>query len=379
MLKIQKQNFYYPSNEIETPFLVIDKSLITKKYLEFKQVSENLNIFYALKANPDPEIIKHLQSLGSGFEIASISELNSVINAGVGSDHIITSNPNKTVDFIKAAYQAGVKYYVFDSIMEIEKLSSFAPGSLGYLRVVVDNSKSEWPLSKKFGVKPKEALRLLEYAKKTNIKPYGLTFHVGSQCMDAKSYVEALTEIADIYYQAKQRKIDIKMINIGGGMPILYKKNIPQIGEIKNEINQAMKKLFGNEEIALFTEPGRSLVGDSGNITTKIILRAERGNENWLYLDIGVFNGLMETLEGIKYKILSERHILGNIKKVKQIPYTIAGPSCDSVDTIFENYLLPEDLKLGDVLYLVNTAAYTTAYASNFNGLPIPKIYFIEK
>lgn len=379
MLSIQKQNKFYNPNETKTPYLVIDKSLITEKYLQIKQISKDLKIFYAVKANSNKEIISHLQKLGSGFEIASEQELDDVIDAGVSPTKIITSNPHKTPDFIKAANQVGIRYFVYDSQMEVDKLSRWAPGCRGYLRIVVDNSKSEWPLSKKFGVEPSKAISLLEYVQTSKIKPHGITFHVGSQCMDAGSWTKAIAQIAKIFKIAENKGISLKMLNIGGGIPIQYTKNTPLISGIKDEITQSFKKYFSNRDIEIMAEPGRALIGDCGNISTKIILKAKRGNETWLYLDIGVFNGLMETMEGIEYKILSEKQISCNMNNEEMVPYTIAGPTCDSVDTIYKDYLLPRDLGLGDMLYFINTGAYTMSYASNFNGFPVPKTHFIEK
>lgn len=377
MLSIQKQNGFFNPTKTKTPYLIIDKSLITEKYIKLKQITDDVKIFYAVKANPDMEIICHLNELGSGFEIASEQELDDVIDAGVNPDKIISSNPHKTLDFIKAAYQVGVRYFAYDSSMEVDKLSQLAPGCKGYLRIIVDNSKSEWPLSKKFGVNPSEAISLLEYAQASKIKPYGITFHVGSQCMDSISWIKAISQVAEIFKIAENKGIILKMLNIGGGVPIQYTKNTPLISKIRDEISQSINKHFSNRDIEIMAEPGRALIGDCGNISTKIIMRAKRGNETWLYLDIGVFNGLMETIEGIKYRILSEKQISGNMKSEEIIPYTIAGPTCDSVDTMYKDYLLPRDLGLGDVLYFMNAGAYTMSYASNFNGFPIPKIYFI--
>ncbi len=379
MLSIKKQNKYYNPQTLKTPYLVMDKSIIADKYKQLENITAGVQVFYAVKANPDINIIGHLHKLGCGFEISSQQELKEVLSIRVNPEMIISSNPLKLPEFIKAAYQAGVKHFSYDSQMEIDKLSKWAPGSKGYLRLEVDNSKSEWPLSKKFGVAFNEALKLLEYATKSNMNPEGITFHVGSQCTDSHSWKNAIDKTNDLFKAAKTKKINLHTVNIGGGIPIHYTNDVPSVEDIGRTVSQNLKEKFTHNAIKVMIEPGRALVGDCGNIVTKVILKAVRKKEHWLYLDVGVFNGLMETLEGMKYDIFSERHLSGNMKDVKKIPYTIAGPSCDSLDVMFKNYLLPADLRLGDILYIINTGAYTTAYASKFNGIPIPKTYFIEK
>ncbi len=380
MLTIEQMKKSLEVDKLETPCLVLDKRIIKRKYQEIKNSIAGVKVFYAVKANPDIEVCRFLNELGSGFEVASVNELRLVLGIGASAKNVIISNILKPVEFIREAHRSGVEYFAFDSEMEVDKLSEHAPGSKVYLRIVVDNTGSEWPLSRKFGADPSMALDLLRYARSSRVIPYGITFHVGSQCMNPLNWSNALITAAGIFHLAKKNGIDLKLINLGGGIPVKHLKKTPKISEIKYQIEKNLRDAFSDHPgLELMIEPGRAMVGDAGNIITKVILKAERGAETWLYLDVGVFNGLMETIEGFTYELVSEKEMSGFVDKMEMIPYTVAGPSCDSVDTMFEGYKLPKDLTLGDRIYIINAGAYTLSYASHFNGLEPPRVYFIEK
>jgi ornithine decarboxylase len=379
VLSIEQMKKHFDVQKLETPFLVIDKRIIKRKFREIKDSVKGVKVFYAVKANSNLEISRYLDSLGAGFEVASTNELKDLLAIGVSAKKIITSNTLKIPEFIKAAHQAGVEYFAYDTEMEIDKLSALAPGSKVYLRIVVDNTGSEWPLSKKFGADPSRALELLKYAKNSKVTPVGITFHVGSQCLNPLNWSNALITTAEIFNMARRAGIELKLVNLGGGIPVKHIKKTPKLAEIKWQIEKILNEAFADyPELELMIEPGRAVVGDSGNLVTSVIAKAERGGENWLYVDVGVFNGLMESIEGFSYEIVSELELSGFVDRGDFIPYTIAGPSCDSVDTMFKDYYLPKNLDLGDRLYIKNAGAYTLSYASNFNGLEPPKVYFIE-
>jgi len=379
MLSIEQMKRHYDVSKLETPVLIMDKRIIKRKYREIKESVKGVKVYYAVKANGRIEIAKCLNSLGAGFEVASTNELKELLDIGVNAKSIITSNTLKLPQFISAAYEAGVEYYAYDAEMEIDKLSQLAPGAKVYLRIAVDNTGSDWPLSKKFGADPSRALDLLKYARNSKVVPVGITFHVGSQCLNPLNWSNALVTTAEIFNMARRNGIDLKLINLGGGIPIKHVKKTPKIAEIKWQIEKILNEAFSDYPgLELMIEPGRAMVGDSGNMVTSVIARAERGSENWLYLDVGVFNGLMESIEGFSYEIVCEKELAGLAHRDDFVPYTIAGPSCDSVDTMFRDYYLPKDLEVGDKLYIKNAGAYTLSYASNFNGLEPPKVLFIE-
>lgn len=355
------------SHDDEPPYLLIDREFMKHKVSLIGKGIDNSKVFYAVKANPDIEVLKFLNELSIGFEIASEGELAILKELGVPPNRIITSNPVKTFKFLKLAVEYGIEYYAFDSFAEVEKLSKLASGKKVYVRLTVPNEGSEWPLSKKFGVEIEEAVELLVYAKKKGLEPVGITFHVGSQCSNVYNWHTAIDKARQVKEMAQREGIELKMLNIGGGYPIEYLKKVPEIETIESKINTLLQRSFPNAEI--FIEPGRAVVGDAGVFVSKIIGKAKRGDENWLYIDVGVFNGLMESIGGIKYQ-----YIVGSRGEEKE--WTIAGPSCDSFDVIDRGVVLPEP-DVGSLILILSAGAYTISYASEFNGFSIPKTFLI--
>lgn len=352
-----------------TPALFVDKKVIKQKYQEFCSQFGGAKICYALKANPHPGIVELLQELGCSFEISSQGELELLLQLGVSPQKVISSNPVKDQGFIRSAYASGINLFAFDSYAEIEKLARFAPGSKVYVRLSVSNEGSEWPLSRKFGVETEEATELLLQAKKEGLEPYGIAFHVGSQCTNATTWAKAIEKSKAVWELATRKDIGLHLLNIGGGFPIKYTKPVPSIAEIARVIRDSLAKAFP-EDIELTLAPGRALVGEAGTFVATVIAKAARATEKWLYLDVGVFNGLMESVGGIRYPMASK-------EGSKTSQWVLAGPSCDSFDVISTEAELPE-LEVGDRVYIMSAGAYTTAYASQFDGFPIPKIHFIE-
>ncbi|MEN2986049.1 MAG: type III PLP-dependent enzyme [Thermodesulfovibrionaceae bacterium] len=355
------------SHDDEPPYLLIDKDILKLKVSLIGKGIKRSKVFYAVKANPDKAVLEYLESLKVGFEIASDGELKVLKELNIGPERIITSNPIKTFKFLEEAVQYGIDYYAFDSLAEVEKLSKYAAGKKVYVRLSVPNEGSEWPLSRKFGVEIDEAVYLLEYAADKGLEPLGITFHVGSQCSNIYNWHTAIDKARQVKELASKRGIEIKMLNIGGGYPIEYTKKVPSIESIESKISDLLDKYFPDAEI--FIEPGRAIVGDAGVFVSKIIGKAQRGNENWLYIDVGVFNGLMESIGGIKYQ-----YLVGS--KAPKKEWIIAGPSCDSFDVVDREVILPEP-DVGSLILIFSAGAYTVSYASEFNGFPIPKTFLI--
>jgi len=350
---------------VETPYLLIDLDEVVARYRAMRAGLPVERLHYAVKANPHPAIIETLAREGCGFEISSPGELRRLIEAGVAPSRIVSSNPVKTPTFIALAHDYGLTRFAADSESELDKLTAGAPGARVYCRVEVDNSGSMWPLARKFGCKPAEALRLLEAARQRGLRPDGLTFHVGSQCLSAASWRLALERCAEIWRAAAQRGIALEQLDIGGGFPVEHLQPVPDLELIGAVVRTAIEELFP-PDLTVSAEPGRGLVGSAGTLVASVIGKAERGEERWLYLDVGVFNGLMETIEQFRYRLRVER--LGAPRR-----WTIAGPSCDSVDVLWTDALLPE-MEVGDRVELVNAGAYTLSYASSFNGFPPPQV-----
>ena len=296
-------------------------------------------MFYALKANPDPRVARRLASLGCGFEIASATELGLLAEIGVEPERVISSNPIKAPAFVAAAHEYGVRHFGFDSDVEIDKLARCAPGCEVSVRLVVPNEGSDWPLDKKFGAAPAEAAGLMRRAALRGLIPAGVTFHVGSQCRRPESWAAALDIAGGVLAELARDGIEPRVVNVGGGMPVAYASGpAPSANDVASVVKASAARLPWPVEIWL--EPGRGLVGEAGTLVTEVIGVAEREGRRWVYLDVGVFHGLAEAMGGIAYRF--ETNPGG-----APAACTIAGPSCDSVDVITTDGLLPE-VTVGD-------------------------------
>lgn len=354
----------------KTPFLIVDAEIIKENYKKIKKSFGDIEVYYAIKANPDLKILEVIRNMGGGFEVASVKELELILKIEANHSPLISSHPVKTPEFIKLASRNGIQLFVFDSKTEIDKIAKYAPGSRVYPRLSVSNVGSEWPLAEKFGLEPENVVPLLEYAKQKELIPYGITFHVGSQCVTKSNWINALRTCSELFGFAKEREIKLELINIGGGLPIRHTHDVPSIEEIGHEVLEFVREYFRNS-VRMTIEPGRAMVGNAAILVASIIGKAKRKNKNWLYLDVGVFQGLMETVGGIEYQVKAGKDE-SNLKE-----YMLAGPTCDGFDKMF-TCNLPETLKVGDKIYIMDAGAYTTAYSSDFDGFEMPKIYFLE-
>ncbi len=364
----------------ESPALVFDLSAVKKNFNFIKNLYKNIEVFYAVKANPNKKIIKLLNRLGSSFDCASIEEIKYCISSSVSPNNISYGSTIKKEVDIEEAFKLGVNLYAFDSYEELTKISKKAPGSYVFCRLMVANGGSEWPLSKKFGCSSKTAEKLIFKAKKLKLNPIGVSFHVGSQQLSIETWKKAIACAANVFKSLSKKDISLSFLNLGGGMPITYKKKICDSkiysANILNSINQSFANL---KPARIIMEPGRLLVADAGILETEVILVSSRNQNNkkrWVYIDVGRYNGLAETEgEAIHYQIKPK-----SSKKIKKENFVIAGPSCDSHDIIYQKKecFLPYNLKSGDKLRILSAGAYTTVYSSKFNGLKNITEYFIE-
>ncbi|MCJ7654675.1 MAG: type III PLP-dependent enzyme [Dehalococcoidia bacterium] len=348
-----------------TPYLVIETKKVVNAVQSFQKLFGVKSVYYAIKANPDKSIVALLNKLMCNFEVSSAGELKTIVNLEIPASRIISASSIKNPDFIKAAYKAGIRYFTADSTSEIETIASHAPGSKISIRLNVSNEGSEWPLSRKFGVDLEEGVRLLERAKQGGLIPWGLSFHVGSQCTRLATWVEAIDTARLFWDLAAAKNLRLKSLNLGGGFPIQYRKPVIGIDEIAHTVFENIKKKLPPIQ-EIIVEPGRAIIGHAGTMVTSLIAKAIRDGKIWFYLDVGVFNGLMESIGGIKYPIIVNRK--GPVAKC-----VLAGPSCDGFDVIDMEVELP-DIEIGEHVYILSAGAYTTAYASKFDGSPIPKI-----
>jgi ornithine decarboxylase len=355
----------------EGPCLVVDLDVVRDNYQAFAKALPDTRVFYAVKANPAPEVLKLLASLGSCFDIASLPEVEMVLAAGATADRISFGNTIKKERDIARAYALGVRTFAVDSIPEVEKVARAAPGSRVFCRFLFDCAGAEWPLSRKFGCEPTMAVDVLEHAHRLGLEPYGVSFHVGSQQRNQHAWDRALSSAAAIFRECGERGINLSMVNLGGGFPTKYLKNVPTVKTYGTAIFRALRKHFGNAIPETIIEPGRGMVGNAGVIEAEVVLVSKKSAEDdvrWVYLDIGKFSGLAETMdESIRYPIKTLRD--GD----EMAPCVLAGPTCDSADVLYERdpYQLPVSLEIGDKVLIEGTGAYTATYSSvAFNGFP---------
>ena len=359
-----------------TPCLVVDLDRVEDNYLALEAALPEAQIYYAVKANPAPEILRRLVALGACFDVASVAEIETVLAAGADPAGISYGNTIKKERDIARAAELGVRLFAFDAEAELDKIARAAPGSRVFCRILTSGEGAEWPLSRKFGCAPEQAARLLRRAAMLPVVPWGVSFHVGSQQRDPGQWDAAIATVADIFRQLDQDGIELGMVNLGGGFPTEYRQGVPAPEAYGLAIRGSVHHHFGNRLPQLIMEPGRGLVGDAGVIETEVVLIARKGVEDsrrWVYLDVGKFGGLAETMdEAIQYPVESQRG--GDSEAV-----ILAGPTCDSADVLYEraDYRLPLDLEIGDRLRIRATGAYTSTYSSvGFNGFaPLPSYY----
>ncbi len=362
----------------EGPCLVVDLDVVRENYASFAKALPDSKVFYAVKANPAPEILKLLAELGACFDVASVHETEDVLAAGATPDRISYGNTIKKESEIAAAFRLGVTLFAIDCEAEADKVARAAPGARVICRIHCDNAGADWPLSRKFGCEPAYAADILEYAHRLGLVPHGISFHVGSQQNNVEAWDRALASTAAIFRTCAERGIFLSMVNLGGGFPARYVRKTPKLESYGKAIFRALRKHFGNAIPETVIEPGRGLVGNAGVIEAEVVLIARRNPEDelrWVYLDIGKFHGLAETIdESIRYPIRTPKD------RDEMAPCVLAGPTCDSVDVLYEKtpYPLPVSLTIGDKVLIEAAGAYTASYSSvGFNGYPPLRQYVI--
>jgi ornithine decarboxylase len=360
------------------PCLVVDLDVVRDNYHAFAKALPDTRVFYAVKANPSPEVLSLLAGLGSCFDTASVAEIEMVLAAGATPDRISFGNTIKKERDIACAFAMGVRLFAVDCKAEVEKVARAAPGAQVFCRFLFDCHGAEWPLSRKFGCDAAMAVDVLEHAHRLGLVAHGVSFHVGSQQRRTQAWDLALKSAAAIFRGCAERGITLTMVNLGGGFPTRYLKEVPAVEAYGRSIFRALRKHFGNAIPETIIEPGRGMVGNAGIIAAEVVLvsrKSESDKLRWVYLDIGKFGGLAETMdESIRYPIRTPRD--GG----EAGPCVIAGPTCDSMDVLYEKvpYELPVSLEIGDKVLIEGTGAYTATYSAvAFNGFAPLKAYHI--
>jgi ornithine decarboxylase len=360
-----------------TPCLVLDLEVVHDRYRELAAALWQADLFYAVKANPSPEILELLVDLGSNFDVASPTEVAACLAAGATPDRISYGNTVKRRAWIREAHAKGVRLFTFDCAEELDKLIAEAPGSTVMCRLSCTGDGADWPLSRKFGCSVPTAAGLLARAGRAGMR-LGVSFHVGSQQRHVDAWDGALRRVAELSRWLDGEGYELDVVNLGGGFPGTYHLPSPSTFSYGAAIDAAVRRHLGMRAPRLIAEPGRSLVADAGVIEAEVLLVTEkddRPGERWVTLDIGLFGGLAEVMEeAIKYRIRTP-HDGGPTG-----PVVLAGPTCDSADVLYEDhrYELPLALAEGDRVQLLSAGAYTTTYATvGFNGFAPPATYLL--
>lgn len=361
---------FVAARQFDRPTLVMDLDRVSTQYRALKAGLGRADIHYAVKANPARQIIAHLVDLGSHFDAASKAEIALCLQEGADPSEVSFGNTIKRASDIAWAWNEGITLFAADAVEELEKIADNAPGASVYIRLIVEVSPADWPLSRKFGCDRDTALHLLDVAKGLGLNPVGFSFHVGSQTRRAEMWAPTLDALSLIWHAALDAGHPLSLLNIGGGFPAFYGEEIEAPTAYAAQVIALVEARFPNVA-TLMAEPGRGMVAEAGVIVAEVMLvarKSDRDMHRWVYLDIGRFSGLAETEgEAIRYQFQTARDAdpLG--------PCVLAGPSCDSADVLYEKrpVMMPMTLKSGDRVLIRNTGAYTSTYSSVcFNGFP---------
>jgi ornithine decarboxylase len=362
-----------------TPVVVIDHNVLRANYRAFHQHLPRVQAYYAVKANPDPAIVRSLYKIGASFDVASLAEFRLVYEnikdlpakeqQDFIWDKIIYANPTKPRETLEALdqYKPLVTY---DNLNELKKIQRFAPHAGVVLRLRVPNTGSVVELSSKFGADPSEAVTLVQAAFDLGLVVEGLSFHVGSQCMNFENFVQALNISASVMREAEARGHKIKILDIGGGFPAPYHRDVESIEVLARKINAEIARLF-SKETDIIAEPGRFVVASAATSIAKVIGKARRDGKTCYYIDDGVYH----TFSGIIFDHC--QYHLKAFKRGRTEICAVFGQTCDALDTISLSEDLP-DLELDDLVYCEAIGAYSNASATWFNGFAPAKVVHVN-
>jgi ornithine decarboxylase len=351
---------------LRTPYLELDVDACVDRFAALAAAFGPTTVHYAVKANPHLTLMSALVAAGSRFDVASPGELDLCLAAGADPEHLVYSNPVKRGSDIAYAHRLGVRLFAADSFEEIVKLSVRAPGSDVLVRLATTGAGSDWPLSGKFGCLAEEAPTLLMEAAALGLGAAGISFHVGSQQRDPTQWDAPIAAAADVFRKLHREGLAPWLLDIGGGLPAAHEGVHPPLEMYRQAIARSLATHFGHDQPQLIVEPGRAVVADAGTLVAEVLSVTWRGGRRWVYLDAGVYTGLVETLEeAIRYRLQTDRD------GAEQAPAVLAGPSCDSADVLYEKspVLLPVTLAEGDQVRFLSAGAYTSSYSTvGFNG-----------
>jgi ornithine decarboxylase len=349
--------------EFGSPLLIVDCERIRAQFRKLARALPGVDLHYALKPLPHAVAVRSVIEEGGFLDLATTGEVQLARHLGVAAECCIHTHPIKSERDIRNALQFGVHTFVADNPDEVRKFARFTDRAELLLRISFRSPVALCDLSRKFGCDPEDVLALARLAADLGIPVRGLSFHVGSQAVDSGKHVEAIGACARLLAAARRERLGVlDTLDIGGGFPIAYQKKIPSIGRFCAPIRAALKKM--PRRVRIIAEPGRFIVGPAAIGVASVMGRARRDGLWWYYLDDGLYSSYSGQLyDHARYPIEALR--AGG----EPLPSVLAGPTCDSIDVIAENILLPE-LRSGDLIVGRAMGAYTWASASEFNFFP---------
>ncbi|MBD8511679.1 type III PLP-dependent enzyme [Photobacterium sp. WH77] len=342
------------------PLLLLDCDVIRQQYRALNNALPNVTLHFALKPLPHPAVVRTLLEEGASFDLATSGEVELVAQEGVPAERTIHTHPIKRDADIRDALAYGCTVFVVDNLNELAKFKPYHNDVELLVRLSFRNAEAFADLSKKFGCSPEQALTIIETAQAWNIRIKGLSFHVGSQTLHPQKYVDAIRTCKQVMEQVVERGLPaLSTLDIGGGFPVSYSQQVMPIDQFCVPINEALNEL--PETVQVLAEPGRFIVAQSVTSIASVMGQAERDGQMWYYLDDGIygsFSGLM--FDDAQYPLVTLK------QDGEYAPSVLAGPTCDSIDVIAENIMLPK-LDNGDVIIGRMMGAYTSATATDFN------------
>ena len=357
------------AERVPTPFLVASLDKVEENYQFMRQHLPRAGVYYAMKANPTPAILRRLAGLGSHFDVASAGEMEQLYGLGVNGSQMIYANPVKDTRGLRAAAVYGVRRFTFDDVTEIPKMASYVPGADVLVRISVRNNKALVDLNTKFGAPVDDAIALLQQAEQAGLHAAGICFHVGSQSLSTAAYEEALLVARKLFDEAEALGMHLTDLDIGGGFPVPDADGLSvDLAVMMESINRQIDRLF--PDTAVWTEPGRYMCGTAVNLVTSVIGTKDRNGKPWYILDEGIYG----CFSGIMYDHWTyPLHCFGKGAKKSS---TFGGPSCDGIDVLYRDFEAPA-LKIGDRLLVTEMGSYTSVSATRFNGFYLaPTVIF---
>jgi ornithine decarboxylase len=366
-----------PAEPDATPVLRVDCAVVQARYRRLAAVLPGVDLHYAVKANPSPPVLRTLAGLGARWDVASPGEIDAVLAIDPDPGHLSYGNPIKKAADIAAAARRGVRRYTVDSPAELAKVSAHAPGAQILVRLSTSGAGADWPLGGKFGCPEREARTLLRTAAAAGHE-VGISFHVGTQQRDPGAWDGPLAAAGRLDRDLRGAGARLSTVNLGGGFPAGMLGRTQSAARYGQAIRDAVRRAFGAQPPALMAEPGRFLVADAGTLVSEVVLVSHRGGERWVYLDAGLFTGLVEAYgESLRYRLAVER--TGGPFASATTEAILAGPTCDSLDVLYRRhrYRLPADLRPGDRVHFLSAGAYTASYSTvGFNGFAPLRVEF---